>query len=135
MNPLDFLNIGLKLLDRVIPDPAQKAAAQLELMKQKQSGDLAQMDADVKLALAQVEVDKTEAQMTGFKGGWRPMCGYVCVTGLGYQFLVQPLLSWASGIAHWPVPPTLDVSSLMTLLFGMLGLGALRTKEKLADSD
>lgn len=125
-----FLDIGMKLLDRVLPDPAQKSQAQLELLKLSQAGEFKQMDADLQLALAQVEVDKTEAQMSGFKGGWRPLCGYVCVTGLAYQFLLQPLLAWASGIYHWTPPPVLDLGSLLTLLMGMLGLGTMRTYEK-----
>lgn len=135
MGPLDFLNIGMTIINKIIPDPAQKAQAQLALFQAQQQGQLAQMDEDVKLALAQIDVDKTEAQMSGFKGGWRPLCGYVCVTGLAYQFLLQPLLAWASGIHGWMVPPVLDMSTLMTLLGGMLGLGGMRTYEKLFDKD
>jgi len=132
---LDIFNLGAKIIDRVIPDPSAKAAAQLELLKQQQAGQLAQMDEEVKIALAQIDVDKTEASMAGFKAGWRPLVGYICAVGLGYQFLLQPLLAWLSGIEHWTIPPTLDIGSLMTLLFGMLGLGSLRTYEKVSGGD
>lgn len=130
---LDFLNIGTKLIERLLPDPAQKAAAQLELMKLNQSGQLQEMDNEVKLQLAQIEVDKVEASMTGYKGAWRPTVGYICCVGLMYQFLMQPLLAWLSGIRHWPAPPVLDMGTLVTLLGGLLGLGGMRTAEKLAE--
>ena len=42
-----LLDIGSKLIDRFCPDPAQKEAAQLELLKMQQSGELAQLNADV----------------------------------------------------------------------------------------
>jgi predicted Na+-dependent transporter len=54
----------------------------------------------------------------------------VCVLGLAYQFLVQPLLAWGSGVWAVPLPPNLDLGDLLTLLGGMLGLGSLRTAEK-----
>ena len=54
MTPLigGLLDAGLKVLDRVLPDPAQKAAAQLELLKLQQSGEFRQLEADLQLALA-----------------------------------------------------------------------------------
>lgn len=130
---LDFLNLGSKLIDRIIPDPAQKAAAQLELMKLNQSGQLSAMDNEVKIQLAEIEVDRVEASMTGYKGAWRPTVGYICCVGLLYQFLLQPLLAWLSGIRHWAVPPVLDMGTLVTLLGGLLGLGGMRTAEKLQE--
>ncbi len=130
---LDILNLGSKLIDRLLPDPAQKAQAQLELLKLNQSGQLAEMDADVKLQLAQIEVDKVEASMSGYKGAWRPTVGYICCVGLLYQFLFQPLMAWLSGIRHWAAPPVLDLTSLLALLSGLLGLGGMRTMEKLSE--
>lgn len=129
---LDFLNVGMKLIDRLIPDPAQKSAAQLELLKLQQQGEFKHLEAELQTNLAQIEVNKTEAGSSSlFKSGWRPAVGWVCVLGLGYQFLARPLLAWASSGMGWTVPPTLELGDLMTLLFGMLGLGALRSKEKL----
>lgn len=130
---LDLFNIGQTLIQRLIPDPAQKAQAQLELLKLQQTGQLQQMDAEYKLQLAQLDVDKVEASMTGYKGAWRPTVGYVCILGLIYQFFFQPLMAWLSGIRHWTPPPQLDMGTLITLLGGMLGLGGLRTVEKLQE--
>ena len=62
--------------------------------------------------------------------GWRPMAGWVCVTALAYEYLIFPMLVWMSLNKHWATPPTIDGSTLNTLLFGMLGLTAARSVEK-----
>jgi hypothetical protein len=122
-----------KVLDKVIPDPAAKAAAALELVKLQQNGELAQMAAEVQLAQGQLEINKIEAATDGvFKGGWRPFIGWVCGVGLATQFVVAPLATWiATLVGHSIAFPALDLGTLMTLLFGMLGLGGLRTYEKI----
>jgi hypothetical protein len=66
-----------------------------------------------------------------FVAGWRPAAGWVCVLGLFYSVFLRPILSWVSSIWHWSaVPPVIDETILMELLFGMLGLGAYRTYER-----
>ena len=126
-----LLDAGLKILDKVLPDPGQKAQAQLELLKLQQAGEFKQLEADLQLALAQTEINKVEAASADpFKSGWRPAAGWVCVLGLLYQFLAQPLTAWASAINGWPAPPVLELGDLYGLLFGMLGLGAYRSFEK-----
>lgn len=120
------LDIGGKLIDRLWPDPTQAAAAKLELLKLQQSGDLAQIT-------GQLEINKAEAQNASvFVSGWRPFIGWVCGMALAYQYLIRPLaLAIAAGLGHPIVEmPGLD-SSLWELMFGMLGLGGLRTMEKL----
>ena len=133
MTPLigGLLDAGLKVLDRVIPDPQAKAQAQLELLKLQQAGEFRQLEADLQLALAQTEVNKVEAASADpFKSGLRPAAGWVCVLGLLYQFLLQPLLAWGSVIQGYAAPPVLELGDLYGLLFGMLGLGAYRSFEK-----
>ena len=133
MTPLigGLLDAGLKVLDRVLPDPAQKAAAQLELLKLQQAGEFKVLEADLQLALAQTEVNKVEAASADpFKSGWRPAAGWVCVLGLLYQFLLQPLLAWGSVMQGYSAPPVLELGDLYGLLFGMLGLGAYRSVER-----
>ena len=126
-----LLDAGLKILDKVLPDPGQKAQAQLELLKLQQAGEFRQMEADLQLALAQTEVNKVEAASADpFKSGWRPAAGWVCVLGLLYQFLLQPLLAWGSTIQGFAAPPVLQLGDLYGLLFGMLGLGAYRSVER-----
>lgn len=124
-----------KVIDRAIPDKQAAAAAQLELAKLAMSQEAAALDADIKLALGQLEVNKAEAENPNpFVSGWRPAAGWVCVMGLAYTFLGRPLLAWLSPLAEIPVPPDIDTGELMTLLLGMLGLGSLRTYERLKGS-
>jgi hypothetical protein len=133
MTPLigGLIDAGLKVLDRVIPDPQAKAQAQLELLKLQQAGEFKALEADLQLALAQTEVNKVEAASSDpFKSNWRPAAGWICVLGLAYQFLAQPLLSWWSAIGGYPSPTELELGDLYGLLFGMLGLGAYRSFEK-----
>ena len=119
------------ILERVLPDPSAAADAKLKLLELAQKGELAQLDADMKLALGQMDVNKAEAQSGSlFIGGWRPSVGWVCVLGLAYQFLAAPLLGWVSAINGLPAPPSLEMSDLLPMLAGMLGLGTMRTVEK-----
>ena len=126
MNFLDIVPIVGKVLDRLIPDPQAKASAQMELLKLQQAGDFKELEAELQTALAQSEVNKVEAASTNWLvAGWRPYIGWVCGTGLLYQFLIYPIL-----VAYQPKAAQLDMGTLVTLLGGMLGLSGMRTYEK-----
>ena len=122
------------LLDKLIPDPQAANEAKLKAIEMAQRGELAQLDADMKLALGQLEVNKAEAASGSlFTSGWRPAVGWICAAGLAYEFLFAPLLPWlllALMGKQLPPLPDLPMETLMTLLLGMLGLGGLRTIEK-----
>ena len=127
LDPLSaLLDIGGKVIDRVWPDPAQQAAAKLELFKLQQSGELAQI-------AGQMDVNKAEAANPNvFVSGWRPFIGWVCGLGFGVQFVFGPLAEWGSALYGHPVKfPPMDTGTMMPLLLGMLGLGGLRTAEKI----
>ena len=120
------------IFDKVIPDPQAAADAKLRVLELTQKGELAALDADLQIAMGQIEVNKLEAQSASiFKGGWRPAVGWVCVFGLVYSFVLQPLLVWVSTINDIPVPPDLDMGTLITMLGGLLGLGGFRTYERI----
>lgn len=120
------------LFDKIIPDPEKAAEAKLKALELAQKGELAVLDADVKMALGQMEINKEEAKTDLFRGGWRPAVGWSCVAGLVYQFLAMPILPWAAAVVGFSVPPlpAIDNETLMVLLTGMLGLGGLRSFEK-----
>lgn len=122
----------MKIVDKLIPDPAAKAQAQLQLIQMQQAGEFKQLEADLQAAQMQTDVNKVEAASSDpFTSRWRPFIGWICGTGLGVQFLVGPLLTWAAALYGHPVAfPQLDMGTLMTLLLGMLGLGSMRTIEK-----
>ena len=129
LDPVTALfEVGSKVLDRVLPDPAQQAAAKLELLKLQQNGELAQIT-------GQMDINKIEAASSSvFVSGWRPSIGWVCGAGFAVQFVVGPLAEWGAALAGHPVKfPQMDTGTMMPLLLGMLGLGGLRTAEKLAD--
>ena len=140
MNPLllgPILELGKGLINRFFPDPAQAAAAQLELLKMAQSGELAQLAADTEITKAQITVNQAEASSGNvYASSWRPTVGYTCVAGLIYTFLLQPLLPWLASLFGADVPPlpVLDTNVLMTLLLGMLGIGGMRSYDKQANS-
>ncbi len=128
-----LLPLASELIDRVLPDPEAAAQAKLRALEMAQRGELAELDASVRLAVAQIEVNKAEATTDAFRGGWRPAVGWCCVAGLAYQFLAQPLLPWivaAFGVSVQPLPP-IDGDAMLVLLTGMLGLGSMRTVERL----
>lgn len=85
----------------------------------------------LKLIEIQNEVNKIEAQHRSiFVAGWRPFIGWVCGLALLYNFIVRDLVAWVSPSI---MPPALQMEHLLTVLMGMLGLGGLRTYEKLKD--
>ncbi len=140
MNPLivsGLFSAAQSLIERFFPDPEKKAAAQLELLKMQQSGELATLAASTDLAKAQIAVNQEEAKSGNlFIAGWRPAVGWVCVVALAYQYIVAPLAPWllnAFGL-HVPALPGLD-ETLWQLLSGMLGFGALRTFEKVKGAE
>ena len=123
---LSILEIGAKLLDKVIPDKDAREKAQAELLKAAQSQDF-------QLSLAQIKVNEEEAKSENiFKSGWRPAIGWICVFGLLYNFVLYNLLLWVVATFSISItPPALMSDILMELVFAMLGLGSLRTFEKL----
>ena len=86
----------------------------------------------------QVQTNIQEAKHPSiFVSGWRPALGWVCVGGIGYEFILRPLFSWITGVLGAiitmpliPAPPPLDVGELMSLVVAMLGIAGYRTYEK-----
>lgn len=110
-----------KILDKFVADKDLKAKLQHEL------------DTEIHRAnLAQIDVNKAEASHKSlFVAGWRPFVGWVCAGALAYHFIFQPIMVFAISVYGVSITlPEFDMGSLMTILMGMLGLGGLRTLEK-----
>jgi len=122
------LEIGSKLIDRLWADPTKAAEAKLALIALQQKGDLDEI-------MGQLKINATEAAHPSiFVSGWRPAVGWVCTLGLGMQFLVAPLITWVALVFGTTlVLPALDLGFLTTMLGGILGLGGLRTYEKVKE--
>lgn len=128
----DAIAVGLKLIDKWFPTQAEKDSAKLKLFEAQQAGEFKQMDAIVASDKNQADINVVEAGSESLlKSGWRPAVGWTCAGGLFYQVIFRPLAGWVCTNAFgWSAPPSLEMDTLMTTLFGMLGLGAYRTYEK-----
>ena len=124
-----FITPVLSLIDRLIPDKAANDAAKAQLVAMQASGDLQQI-------MGQIDIDKLEAgAATGAKNsfvqffiaGWRPAIGWLCGLGLLWQYFLAPILEFTF---HSPTPK-IDSASLSDLLMALLGMGALRTVDKI----
>lgn len=114
------------LLDQFIEDKDQKArlAHEIATMSQKHAQEL---------AVGQLEINKAEAQHRSiFVAGWRPFLGWCLSFAMLWHFMIAPSIIFAAGMSGVELPelPVFDMDSLMTVLLGMLGLGGLRTFEK-----
>jgi hypothetical protein len=117
----DAIAAALKVLDKFVPDPQAKAKAEAELRSSLQAWDKSQTD-----------VNAVEAANPNlFVSGWRPFIGWVCGLALAYQYVAAPLLMWVATSLHiaMAAPPKLD-GMLWELVFALLGMGGLRTLEK-----
>jgi hypothetical protein len=141
MNPLlisGLFSAAQSLIERFFPDPEKKAAAQLELLKMQQNGELAQLAAETDLAKLQLQVNVEEAKSTNwFVAGWRPGIGWVCGAGLAYASLIEPFARFIAkvGFAYTGEFPVISTDLTLQILMGMLGLGAMRSVEKIKSSE
>jgi hypothetical protein len=113
------------LLDKFIPDADEKArlAHEIATLAERQAHEIAK---------AQIAVNNTEAAHKSlFVAGWRPATGWICASGLGFNYIVVPLGNFYLAVSgNTIVIPSLDLSEMLPVLMGMLGLGAYRTYEK-----
>lgn len=116
------LDIGGKLIDRLWPDEASRDAAKLELFKLQQSGELGQL-----------QINQEEAKSSSILvAGWRPAIGWVCGAACAWNWIGLPVAKFALAMVGHPVSLSpADLTEMMPVLMGMLGLGGLRTIEKI----
>lgn len=114
------------ILDKIIPDAQQRVEAELIFYKHAHE-----------INLAQIGVNQAEAASSSiFTSGWRPFVGWVCGGSLFYAVVGNDLLNFVIGIVNiWtshdvPVLPEPDLTLTFEILLGLLGLGAMRTHEK-----
>lgn len=116
-----------KLFDKLIPDINARAAAKEQLLQQLTSQDF-------QSAMAQIAVNTEEAKSQSlFVAGWRPFVGWICGCAFGYNYILQPLFTYllvALKIHAIGALPSVDIGTMLPVLMGMLGLGTLRTYEK-----
>jgi len=118
------------ILDKFIEDKDQKAklAHEIATMSERHANEVVK---------AQLEINKTEAQHHSmFVAGWRPAIGWVCCLGMAGNFLIIPFVNMALELMETRVlVPMIELDLMMPVLMGMLGLGAMRTVEKVKKVD
>ena len=132
-----------KVLERIFPDPTERLKAKTALDQLQASGDLAKLAAETDLAKGQLEINKVEAASTNwFVAGWRPFVGWTCGIAYAYGYVVLPFLTffvylWGSPetVKQIAMLPKLDLAAMVPLLFGMLGIGGMRTFEKVKGAE
>jgi len=122
------LSLGSTLIDRLVPDKTQAAAAKATLVEMQTKGELDQIT-------GQLTVDQAEASSKStFVAGWRPFVGWACGAAFCYVYIFQPMVQFA--LVAFKVNfdltkmPNLDIADMMPVLLGMLGLGAMRSYDK-----
>ena len=115
------------ILERVIPDTdlRERLAHVIATMSQKHAQES---------ALAQMEISKVEAgHKSLWVSGWRPGAAWVCVAAMAYNFLLLPIILFGLAVSGYEtaVPlPEIQTEGLMTMLASLLGLGSMRSFEK-----
>lgn len=129
----EIFSLGSTIIDKLFPDKNEAAKMKIRLVELQQAGEFKEIDTQKELALGQMEINKVEAASDNmFVAGWRPAVGWCCVAAMGSNYLAVPMLAWISPILELPPPPRLELGELLPILLGMLGLGAMRTQEKIA---
>lgn len=128
MNPLllgPIFEVGKTLIDRFFPDPEKKREAEFELLRLAADGELKQV-------MDQLEINAREAAHPSvFVAGWRPAFGWFGAIGFFYATVAQPMLVWYGTTKGWPAPPDINLDLLWVVITGMLGIGGLRSLEKI----
>lgn len=123
-----ILNVGNTLIERLIPDKTAQDQAKAQLVEMQVQGEFDEMK-------GQLAVDQAEAgSQSTFVAGWRPFIGWVCGFALAYVYILQPFLVAGAVLFHSSFDstklPTVDLSDMMPIVLGMLGLGAMRSFDK-----
>lgn len=116
------IDLATTIVGRIWPDKTQEEQQQL-------AGVLAMVQGQI--ATNQAEASSTSA----FTSGWRPYIGWVCGTGCAWNWIGLPMLSFiAKGLGHPVDMPSADLTQMLPLLMGMLGMSATHAWENVQTS-
>lgn len=126
------LKIINKGLDLAFPDTTEADAGKQRLAEMALKGELDDLQNEFQLAMGQLEVNKAEAAHADiFVSGWRPFIGWVCGGAFAWNYILSHIVVLFAQIAGTEIQPIqLDLSEMMPVLLGMLGLGGYRSYEK-----
>ena len=120
---LSLIGPATKLIGKFVKDKDKQAqlAHDLSTMAERHAQQL---------ALKQLEVNKAEAKGNWFQSSWRPLIGWICGLSLAINYMVAPICAGFDIII-----PQADMSVMMPLLFGMLGIAGMRSYDKNKKTD
>lgn len=126
---LQIINKGL---DLAFPDTTEADNAKRRLAEMALKGELDDLQNEFQLAMGQLEVNKAEATHADmFVSGWRPFVGWVCGGAFAWNYILSHIVIFFAQVAGIEITPIqLDLSEMMPVLLGMLGLGGYRSYEK-----
>ena len=139
INPLSALfDIGKIAIEKIWPDPAKQAEQLFKLEELKQKGDLAELNAHVQSLTGQLEINKVEAAHASiFVAGARPFVMWICASSLAYASIIEPIARFIATVvfSYSGEFPEIDTDITLQVLLGMLGLGTMRSYDKLKKTD
>lgn len=99
----------------------------------KSAAEQQQLAAAVMVVQGQIDTNKEEAKSPSvFVSGWRPFIGWVCGLACAWNWIgLKIALFIAAAMGHVLNVQPADISEMMPVLLGMMGLGGMRTYEKL----
>lgn len=128
-----LFDFGAKVVDKLFPDPQKAQEAKIELFKLQQTGELAQLAAETSLTKAQIEVNAVEAASSDkFVSRGRPFVIWVGGFAFAYATILEPIARFVASVGfHYAGAfPAIDTTITLQVLFGLLGLGAMRSYDK-----
>ena len=126
-----LIDIASKVIDRVVPDKESAEKAKRELVSAENQQEFA-------LLIEQIKVNAEEAKSVHwFVAGWRPAIGWTCGFGLAYAAVLEPFARFAATVwfDYTGDFPVIDTTLTMQVLLGLLGLGVMRTAEKIKGAE
>lgn len=119
-------------VDNLFTSDEERMEAANERYKVERDFDFKHEELIAKQNMGQMEVNKEDAKGNWFQSGWRPAIGWVGAVSLFTQYILYQFYIWWAAVVHPEIvlPEPLDAAMLMTLITGMLGLGAYRSYDK-----
>ncbi len=123
----------ISIINKVIPDKSAAAKIQGEIMLMQAKGELSSIENEFNIAIRQLDANVEEAKSDSlFKSGWRPFVGWACSFSFILIFCLFPMIEMSFALFGKAVAmPKLDLSVAINLLMGLLGMGALRSYERI----
>lgn len=123
---------AMRIVDKFVPDPAQKAQNALEIQRMQQAGEFKEIDSALEMSRMQTDVNKVEAANPNlFVSGWRPFSGWSCGLALLYSAMIYPFLQFLARVNGYEGEfPVIDNVLMVQVLLGMLGLSKMRSDDK-----